>query len=121
MEKKAKNIFIALIALNILVLGIVGFIWFKSEMQVQAIKNTNKSHTLKVFTADTLAQFNGTDPKLPIYLALDGLVYDISKGREFYQVGRPYHDLAGKDSSKELHFAGGGIIQRKYPVVGRLE
>jgi predicted heme/steroid binding protein len=121
MEKKAKNIFILLIILNIFVLGTVGFMWIKSENQVQAKKNTGQSHTLKVFTANELAQYDGVNPKLPIYLALDGLVYDISKGREFYQIGGPYHDLAGKDSSKELHFAGGGIIKRKYPVVGRLE
>lgn len=73
------------------------------------------------FTLDELSQYNGTDPDLPILLALDGLVYNVTSGKKFYFLGGPYHDLAGKDSSKELHIAGGEIIKRKYPVVGKLK
>lgn len=120
MSKKVKSIFIILVALNIIILGIVSYLWIKSNLFVQAYK-TNNSKIYKVFTASELAKYNGVDPKLPIYLALDGYIYDISKGREFYQVGGPYHDLAGKDSSKELHLVGGGIIKRKYPIVGILD
>lgn len=73
------------------------------------------------FTASQLAQFNGNNPNEPIYLALDGFVYDVTKGREFYRSGGPYHYLAGKDSTTELRIAGGGIIKRKYPVIGVLK
>ncbi len=121
MSKKVKIIFIALVALNILVFVVVSYLWITSDNQVEASKRIGNSQNLKVFTPSELARYNGVDPQLPIYLALDGFVYDISKGKEFYQVGGPYHDLAGKDSSKELHFAGGGIIKQKYPIVGRFE
>jgi predicted heme/steroid binding protein len=52
-------------------------------------------------------------------LALDGYVYDVSAGREeYYNKGKPYHELVGKDSSQMLHIAGADLIRKKYPVVG---
>lgn len=75
---------------------------------------------LPKFTSEELKKYDGTDPSRPIYLALDGNVYDVTKGSEFYRVGGSYHYLAGKDSSFELHIVGGDIIKRKYPIIGRL-
>lgn len=75
----------------------------------------------KIFTVNELRQYNGEDPSKPIYLALDGFVYDVTAGKEFYQKGGSYHDLAGRDASQDLHLFGGGIIKRKYPIIGRLE
>lgn len=74
----------------------------------------------KVFTSQELSKYDGTDPSLPIYLALDGDVYDVSPGKEYYKLGGSYHILAGKDASEQLHFAGGSIIKRKYKIVGKL-
>lgn len=71
----------------------------------------------KTLDATALSEFSGTDADKPIYLALDGFVYDITAGKEFYQTGGPYHFLAGRDASSELHIAGAGIIRRKYPIV----
>ncbi len=75
---------------------------------------------LPVFSLSDLAAFNGTDSQKPIYLAMDGFVYDVSEGKKFYEPGGSYHYLAGRDSSQELHIAGGMIIKQKYPVVGIL-
>lgn len=90
---------------------------------VSANTNTSvaDSKSLPGFTALMLKKYNGTDPTLPIYLALDGYVYDVTKGKEFYVSGGPYHYLAGKDSSFELNMVGGDIIKRKYPIIGRYE
>lgn len=76
---------------------------------------------LKTFSKQELSKYDGSDANLPIYLAMDGYVYDITPGKEFYIPGGPYHDLAGKDSSAMLHIAGGGIIKNKYKIVGTLE
>lgn len=74
----------------------------------------------KRYSASDLAKYDGTDPTLPVLIALDGNVYDVSAGRDtFYAPGKPYHALAGTDASTLLHIAGGGIIARKYPVIGR--
>ncbi|EDL12997.1 neuron derived neurotrophic factor [Mus musculus] len=36
----------------------------------------------------------------PIYLAVKGVVFDVTSGKEFYGRGAPYNALAGKDSSR---------------------
>lgn len=71
-------------------------------------------------TVDQLSEFNGTDPEKPIYIAMDGLIYDVSVGKKYYQPDGAYHYIAGKDATTELHIAGGDIIKRKYPVIGKL-
>lgn len=75
---------------------------------------------LPSYTPEDLARYNGTDATLPIYLALDGSVYDVTAGRAYYAPGGAYHSLAGTDASRELHVFGGDIIKEKYPVVGIL-
>jgi predicted heme/steroid binding protein len=68
-----------------------------------------------------LQQYDGTNPDKPVYLGLNGFVYDITPGRaDFYDPGQPYHFIAGRDSSQELNMVGGEIIRRKYKIVGRL-
>lgn len=78
------------------------------------------SSTLPIVTPDELVQHDGSDTQIPIYIVLDGYVYDVTAGRTFYGQGGVYHYLAGKDSSKALHFMGGDIIREKYPIVGVL-
>ena len=75
---------------------------------------------LKRYTPQELKKYDGSDPGLPIYIALNGDVYDVTAGKEFYQTGGPYHYLAGRDSSVELNLIGGSIIKSKYPVIGQL-
>ena len=75
---------------------------------------------LKSFSVDELKGFDGSDDNKPIYIGYEGLIYDVSTGREYYKKGGVYHFLTGKDSTIELNFAGGGIIKKKYPIVGRL-
>ncbi|KAF2984920.1 hypothetical protein EK904_013156 [Melospiza melodia maxima] len=36
----------------------------------------------------------------PIYLAVKGVVFDVTSGKEFYGKGAPYNALAGKDSTR---------------------
>jgi len=74
--------------------------------------------TLPAYTTASLAQFNGEDPALPIYIAFDGDVYDVSSGRKFYGPEGTYHFLAGSDGTSLLKIMGGDIIKKKYPVIG---
>lgn len=113
-----------IIAIVVAVAASISFLSYKAYLakatseQVAALTSSGK--TLRKFTVEELKKYNGTNPELPIYLVLDGNVYDVTKGKEFYIPGGPYHYLAGKDSSFELHIVGGDIIKRKYPVIGRL-
>lgn len=51
-------------------------------------------------TLEDLAQYDGGDPEKPVYLAIDGNVYDVSAGRHIYGPGGSYHYFAGVDASR---------------------
>lgn len=93
----------------------------KNMGSVAGAQTSAADKSLPTFTVDQLKEFDGSDPEKPIYLALDGAVYDVTAGKEYYQTDGSYHYLAGKDSSKELHLVGGNIIKEKYPVIGYLK
>ncbi len=73
---------------------------------------------LPTYTHSTLLKYNGTNPNLPIYIAYEGKVYDVTAGKAYYESGGVYNFLAGTDGTSLLRTIGGDIIQRKYPVVG---
>ena len=47
-----------------------------------------------------LAGYNGQDPNKPVYLALNGTIYDVSAGRHLYGPGGSYSFFAGRDASR---------------------
>ena len=54
-----------------------------------------------VLTPAELALYNGTDPTLPIYVAVNGTVYDVSAGRDsYYGPGGSYSFFAGRDGAR---------------------
>lgn len=55
----------------------------------------------RTFTPPTLLEFNGQNGK-PIYFAVNGRVFDVSAGRNFYGPGGPYANFAGRDASRGL-------------------
>jgi membrane-associated progesterone receptor component len=53
-------------------------------------------------TEDELKDYDGTDPKKPLLMAIKGQIYDVSQSRMFYGPGGPYALFAGKDASRAL-------------------
>ena len=51
----------------------------------------------KIFNKEQLSQFGSSADK--IYLALNGHVFDVTKGKDFYGEGGPYHMFAGRDAT----------------------
>ncbi|KAE8373838.1 cytochrome b5-like heme/steroid binding domain-containing protein [Aspergillus bertholletiae] len=51
-------------------------------------------------TPDQLALYNGSDSSLPIYLAINGYVFDVSANRLVYGPGGHYNFFTGKDASR---------------------
>jgi predicted heme/steroid binding protein len=76
---------------------------------------------LPTLSLNELAQYDGSSTTLPLYIGLDGYIYDVTAGKKFYIPGAVYHYLVGKDSSKSLNIMGGEIIKQKYPIVGIIE
>ncbi|KAI5304577.1 hypothetical protein KEM56_006313 [Ascosphaera pollenicola] len=51
-------------------------------------------------TPSQLALYNGSDPSLPIYLAVNGSIFDVSSGERFYGKGASYNHLAGAEANR---------------------
>lgn len=51
-------------------------------------------------TEQELKRYDGSDPNLPIYVAIDGHVFDVSPGRDYYGPGGSYHFFAGRDAAR---------------------
>ena len=47
-----------------------------------------------------MKKYDGSNPDLPIYLAINGTIYDVSLGRKHYGPGGSYHFFAGADASR---------------------
>ncbi|KAF5827265.1 cytochrome b5-like heme/steroid binding domain-containing protein [Dunaliella salina] len=56
---------------------------------------------LKQLTPEELAGYAGQDPSKPLYLAIKGTIFDISKGRQFYGPDGIY-PFAGKECARAL-------------------
>lgn len=64
-----------------------------------------KGHDIVLLTLEELTAFDGSSPSLPIYTALNGLIYDLSPGREKFSSHGPYSLLAGCNANKVLNIA----------------
>ncbi|KAK7613572.1 hypothetical protein BKA81DRAFT_97437 [Phyllosticta paracitricarpa] len=51
-----------------------------------------------LLTDEQLKAYDGSDASKPIYLALNGTIYDVSAGRHFYGPGGGYSFFAGRDA-----------------------
>ncbi|KIJ70404.1 hypothetical protein HYDPIDRAFT_79091 [Hydnomerulius pinastri MD-312] len=56
----------------------------------------------RLFSESYLATFDGTDENKPIYLAIDGEVYDVSSNRRTYGPGGSYNLMAGIDAARSF-------------------
>jgi len=54
------------------------------------------------FTESQLSRFDGTIKGLPIYLAIDGEIFDVSAGARSYGPGGGYHHFAGRDAARSF-------------------
>ncbi|AOA62122.1 hypothetical protein PP7435_CHR2-0783 [Komagataella phaffii CBS 7435] len=55
-----------------------------------------------VLTDAQLAVFNGNKQHLPVYVAVNGTIFDVTKNRHLYSKGSSYHRFAGRDGSRAL-------------------
>ncbi|KAL3424139.1 cytochrome b5-like Heme/Steroid binding domain-containing protein [Phlyctema vagabunda] len=54
----------------------------------------------QAITDAELKKYDGSNPDLPVYLAINGTIYDVTAGRRHYGPGGAYHFFAGADASR---------------------
>lgn len=67
----------------------------------EALPRPPPAVVFRTYTPHTLLPFNGEDGG-PVYFAVRGKVFDVSRGRNFYGPGGPYSNFAGRDASRGL-------------------
>jgi len=84
--------------------GILTSIWSLLESPKESKKEEEEEEEKdppRDFTLNQLREFDGTKGK-PIYIGLQGEVFDVSSGADFYGEGCSYHCFAGRDSSRAM-------------------
>ncbi|XP_032366926.1 neudesin isoform X2 [Etheostoma spectabile] len=65
------------------------------------LKYKPSTKAVRLFTEEELTRYDGSQGQ-PIYMAIKGVVFDVTKGKEFYGKDAPYNALVGKDSTRAV-------------------
>ncbi|XP_062863604.1 neudesin [Trichomycterus rosablanca] len=57
---------------------------------------------VRLFTDEELRRYDGSEDGQPIYMAVKGVVFDVTSGKQFYGKGATYNALVGKDSTRAV-------------------
>lgn len=91
-----------------------------TESSTNAVTNTNSSVS-KEFTLAELSKYNGQNGN-PAYVAVDGVVYDVTNAKGWRNGKHVGGVTAGKDLSKEIEQSPHGKdVLQGLPVVGKLK
>ncbi|KAL2099309.1 hypothetical protein ACEWY4_005789 [Coilia grayii] len=66
------------------------------------VKEKKTSKPVRLITEEELEMYDGSRDGQPIYMAVKGVVFDVTTGKEFYGKGAPYNALVGKDSTRAV-------------------
>ncbi|MDD2805828.1 MAG: cytochrome b5 domain-containing protein [Elusimicrobiales bacterium] len=105
-----KNI--CVLALMVLLSGSAGAAEKAPAPETDAWKN-------KVFTAEELKKYNGQDGQ-PVYAAVDGVVYDLTKSKYWKTGTHMKQHAAGEDLSKAIHERAPKSIHRDGKILERM-
>ncbi|KAL6880878.1 cytochrome b5 [Trichoderma novae-zelandiae] len=102
--KQATNSAGLVSPLNLALLAILlytAYATFLSKPSYPTLPRPAPPAVFKTYTPRTLLPFNGAGGA-PVFLAVRGAVFDVSRGRNFYGPGGPYENFAGRDASRGL-------------------
>ncbi|XP_075214542.1 membrane-associated progesterone receptor component 1-like [Lycorma delicatula] len=104
-----SNIFFEIIRspINIALVGVITLLVYKilkSRHRVHVVQVEPELPKLKKrdFTVEELRKYDGTGPDGRILVAVDGKVFDVTRGKRFYGPGGPYSAYGGRDASRGL-------------------
>jgi len=99
-KKSSKGFVLALSLVLGLALGIFYFGWGKFNSLTLTANSTKTKKSNGLFTMEELKLYNGSDPELPLYLAIIGEVFDVTRGKQYYGPGGGYSFFAGTDGTR---------------------
>ncbi|XP_051502622.1 neudesin-like [Myxocyprinus asiaticus] len=83
--------------------SILLFVLLSSCSANESTLNTKPaSIPVRLFTDEELKRYDGSEEGQPVYMAIKGVVFDVTTGKEFYGKGAPYNALVGKDSTRAV-------------------
>ncbi|XP_006013354.1 neudesin [Latimeria chalumnae] len=93
-----------------MVVSLVGFVFVFTALVVLSFSAEElklkygpaESQPVRLFTDEDLAKYNGQEDNRPIYMAVKGVVFDVTSGRDFYGKDSLYNSLVGKDSTRAV-------------------
>ncbi|XP_070495559.1 membrane-associated progesterone receptor component 1-like isoform X1 [Chironomus tepperi] len=92
--------------LNLILVGIITFLIYKIFKKRQPSEPAPPEPELpklkRDFTVQELKAFDGKQEDGRVLVAVNGNVYDVTKGKRFYGPGGPYAAFGGKDASRGL-------------------
>ncbi|KAK0082059.1 hypothetical protein PV325_011142 [Microctonus aethiopoides] len=93
--------------INLLLVAVIAFLVYKifrsktkNEPPVQEYKQLPRIR--RDFTIEDLKKYDGKGPDGRILIAVNGSVYDATRGRKFYGPDGPYAAFGGRDASRGL-------------------
>ncbi|KPJ10521.1 Membrane-associated progesterone receptor component 2 [Papilio machaon] len=103
----ASNIFFELIysPVNILltvIIVVLVYKIYKSKSTKVAAELPELPKLRKDMTVAELRQYDGSQPDGRVLVAVNGWIFDVTRGRRFYGPGGPYAAFGGKDASRGL-------------------
>jgi len=92
---------------NLALVGVIAILVYKivksrarTEEPVQEVKKLPKLR--RDFAIEDLTKYDGKGPDGRILVAVNGSVYDCTRGAKFYGPGGPYEAFGGRDASRAL-------------------
>ncbi|KAG0342493.1 hypothetical protein BG000_004210 [Podila horticola] len=86
------------------VLGYISYSYFAPSAAPPPLTPRPKLPTLvfREYTPKELSEFDGRTPDTRILMAVNGKVFDVTRGKQFYGPDGPYGNFAGRDASRGL-------------------
>ncbi|KAG0356105.1 hypothetical protein BG005_004973 [Podila minutissima] len=86
------------------VLGYISYSYFAPSAAPPPPTPRPKLPTLvfREYTPKELSEFDGRTPDTRILMAVNGKVFDVTRGKQFYGPDGPYGNFAGRDASRGL-------------------
>lgn len=83
--------------------GTLAFFLLKGWWEHYRLRNIpNEKFDAGKMTLEELSKYSGRDPFLPILFSVQGRIFDVSEGRDFYGPGGGYALFAGKEVARAL-------------------